>query len=624
MVNHPRGSVVVLSRYVIVLLLAVMMPAIAWPTTPARQTNALFQHASPYLAMHGEDPVHWREWNAQTLAEARKQNKILFVSSGYYSCHWCHVMQRESFRNDKIAAELNAHYIAVKVDREIDSALDARLIDFVEQTQGFAGWPLNVFITPEGYPLTGMVYAPPEQFLAVLKKVSTEWSAAPDKLSMLARKATEELNTVSHNKTSPITAGNVAALVTAFVQQSFQLADEMQGGFGDSNKFPSAPQLQALLAIYAEQPEPRLKKFLNQTLAQMASLGMRDQLSGGFYRYSVDPGWHIPHFEKMLYDNALLARLYLDASTILAEPAYAAVGRDTLDFMLREMSTSQGGFATSLSAVDAQGTEGGYYLWSDADLAKTLNATELTAVKAFWNLTGPAELPAGHHLTQSQSVEALAKQLAITPAELTKRIQSARQKMQLVRQQRQLPKDSKRLAAWNGLALSAFVAGARLFKQDKYQQAAAGIVADLRQQWWDSKRQILYRLVDKKKSLGDGSLEDYAYLAQGMYDYWQWRDTEPDRVLLDDLLTQAWQRFYSGDGWLLAQGSLLRYGDRELQIKDGVMPSPSATLVAVSLRYGKKPFTEQARRALLQGGADIEAQAFWHATLIRNLLLVQL
>lgn len=589
----------------------------------ATQPNALFHHPSPYLAMHGEDPVHWREWNASALTLAKKQNKLLFVSSGYFSCHWCHVMQRESYRNPKIAQFLNEHFIAVKVDREIDSALDAKLIDFVERTQGIAGWPLNAFITPDGYPLVGMVYVPPEQFLTVLQKVAAEWQGSAEKLANLAHAASDEVAGEQAGEARAITATNIAALTNTFLKESFTLADEMQGGFGEENKFPSVPQLQTLLSIYKEQPTDRLKQYLELTLSMMSRLGMRDQLSGGFFRYVVDPGWHTPHFEKMLYDNAQLASLYLQASRILNSPAYAEVARDTLDFMLREFATRNGGFATSLSAIDSHNVEGGYYLWTDTQLHKLLNQDEYQAATTFWSMTGTPELDAGFHLIQTKPVAVIAKELAITEKQLTTRIESARKKLITARNQRTLPKDTKVLAGWNGLTLAVLVDGYRTLQQERYRRAADDIVTQLRRYWWNDKTQTLYRLVDHSRSLADGALDDYAYIALGMYEYSRLTGAARDSVLLEQIVTQAWQRFHRQNGWLTAEKMLLQYGATEPQLKDSVLPSASAVLMNVSLRMGKAPFMDNAQQAMGKGYTALETQSFWHATQIRNLLTYQ-
>lgn len=588
--------------------------------TPAK-TNALYQHPSPYLAMHGHDPVQWHEWNETTLAKARKQNKILFVSSGYFSCHWCHVMQRESFQNDKIAAVLNTSFIAVKVDREIDTALDAKLIDFVERTQGIAGWPLNVFVTPEGYPLAGMVYVPAEQLLSILDKVAKQWRTDYSSLKNIAHDASMELTSaVVTNKSAVVPA---SVLINALTSQSFQLADEMQGGFGDENKFPSAPQLSVLLTIYAEGQDERLKKFLNSTLTQMASLGLRDQLGGGFFRYVVDPNWHIPHFEKMLYDNALLAKLYFDASVVLKEPSYAVVAQDTLDFMLREMQTATGSFAASLSAIDVQGVEGGYYLWSDEELAKLLSGPERDVLRAYWHVDGVAPLDAGHHLIQLRGLDEVAKSLTLNRQQLVELIESARHKLLTVRNLRRVPKDEKQLAGWNGLALTAFAAGYKHTRNVKYQQAAQAIVDNLNRSWWNSKTRTLSRMVANKKSLSTGMLEDYAYVAQGLFEWWQVTGNAKDRIMLEQIVEQAWQRFYNQQGWQLAENMLLRYGDRTPLIKDGALPSPSAVLLAVSLRLPNSSYAQQVKKSLGMANHELEEQAFWHATQIRNLLLRQ-
>ncbi|MGD8927195.1 MAG: DUF255 domain-containing protein, partial [Thioalkalispiraceae bacterium] len=356
--------------------------------TGKAEKNALYQHASPYLAMHGRDPVHWLEWNKDAVELARKQDKLLFVSSGYFSCHWCHVMQRESYQNEEIASLLNTSFIPVKVDRELNSALDAHLIDFVERTQGYSGWPLNTFITPDGYPLVGFTYAPPEKFIQILTGLEKEWREKKSELKRLAKNASAELSIAEVSNSAVLPTDLAAGLMDSFVNQSFTYADDLQGGYGQENKFPSVPQLNTLLTIYERKPNAQIKQFLKITLDNMAAQGLRDQLGGGFFRYVVDPNWQIPHFEKMLYDNALLAGLYYRAAGILAEPEYKNVANQTLDFILQELNTDSGAFAASLSAIDNKGIEGGYYLWDKEELTTILSDQEWKVVSLYWGLLG--------------------------------------------------------------------------------------------------------------------------------------------------------------------------------------------------------------------------------------------
>ena len=419
--------------------------------------NQLVDHGSAYLAMHGGDPVHWQQWNAKTVTLAKEQDKLLYVSSGYFSCHWCHVMQRESYQNDQIAALLNKHFIPVKVDRELNPALDDRLIDFVEGTQGHAGWPLNVFVTPGGYPLVGMVYQPPGDFRRILERIHTRWENDAAGLRELAKSTSKQLQ-----QRAPVSeALQPKALRDRFLTASLERANELQGGFGDQNKFPSVPQLSALLHLYQSGHDEIPADFLHLTLEAMAEQGLRDHLAGGFFRYVIDPAWQIPHFEKMLYDNALLASLYLQAAEVLNEPAYREVGLHTLAFMQREFQHANGGLMASFSAVDDRGVEGGYYLWQADEFKQSLNKAEFQVASRFWGVNGPPDLEHGHHLRISQSLNAVAQALNQPLARTRQRLESARDKLLLQRRQRILPRDTKQIAAWNGLALSAFVSGAQ-------------------------------------------------------------------------------------------------------------------------------------------------------------------
>ena len=318
------------------IMLYLALLALVTTSTHAALENQLKHHPVPYLAMHAEDPVHWQQWNAQTLERARRENKPLFVSVGFFSCYWCHVMQRESFRDIEVARILNASFIPVIVDRELDPALDAQLLQFVERFRGSAGWPLNVFITPQGHPILGGVYFPRLEFLAVLTRLAERWKSESGQLSLLAEQAAREL---PPSPTAP--ALTRAAATAALINQALELADHLSGGFGEQSKFPMSAQLLALLATYEAQHDTRLGEHLQLTLERMAALGLRDHLSGGFFRYTTDPAWHTPHFEKMLYDNALLATVYLRAARIFKRPDFERVARETLDFMLTRMRAPQ-------------------------------------------------------------------------------------------------------------------------------------------------------------------------------------------------------------------------------------------------------------------------------------------
>ena len=584
--------------------------------------NQLAGHSSAYLAMHGHDPVQWQEWNAATVARAKREKKLLFVSSGYFSCHWCHVMQRESYQNKAIAVLLNKYFIPVKVDREVHAALDSRLIAFVEQTQGYSGWPLNVFVTAQGYPLVGMVYVPADNFKQLLEKLAEQWQQKPAELSQLAIQASSELTTVSMASQPNVSNRLGREFEKRFLQQNYTLADEMQGGFGQQNKFPSVPQLQVLLDIYQRRPKPRLQNFLEETLKQMASQGLRDHLGGGFFRYCVDPAWQIPHFEKMLYDNALLAELYLDAARVFNSELYKSIGLETLDFMLRDMATGKGGLAASLSAVDDRGVEGGYYLWQQTELEQILDRNELAVANLVWQLEGPPDIEHGQHLVQAGNIELVADLLRKNKPLVISLLNRAQEKMLQARARRHVPKDSKRIAAWNGLALSALAKGIQAGAKDKYFPAAKALRDDLVNHLWDGRR--LARVMGKQGRLGDGGLEDYAYVARGLLDWARLSGQAADWTVAETIVRQAWTRFYSQQGWLMADQMLLRYGAGQSALADGPMPSSSAVLIKSSLRLAQRlndqGLEQQALLALSSGHSVISQEPFWYASHI-NLML---
>lgn len=583
--------------------------------------NQLAGHDSPYLAMHGEDPVAWQDWSADVLAQAKKQHELLFVSIGYFSCHWCHVMQRESYRDPQVANILNAHFISVKVDRELNPALDAYLIDFVQRTRGSAGWPLNVFLTPDGHPLVGLTYLPKDRFLALLNDLQQQWQQAPDYLTQAAAKAAAAMKGEPAMPDPALKAGDGKRYEMIMVQQAMQLGDDMDGGFGEQTKFPMVPQLDSLLSAYQRHPIPQLKTFLRLTLDRMATQGMRDHLGGGFYRYTTDQSWQTPHFEKMLYDNALLSMLYLRAAKVFNHPDYEAVARDTLDFMLREMRSPQGALIASFSAVDDAGVEGGYYLWEMETLLGILSRDEYALMELLWGLEGATSFEAGYLPRVQMSLAEAAAKLQIDETLAHKRYHSAREKLLQVRARRKLPVDDKLLAAWNGLALMALVEGSTLAGGEKYRQAAQGVRDYLVNVLWDGSR--LLRARGKAGELGQAGLEDYAFAAQGLLVWSALTNSDNDFQLAARWVNAAWQRFHGDTGWLLSDQSLLPSGFGVWVLDEGPLPSPASTLLRVSLqvaeRNGDKMLTARAKKALTAGHVQLQQTAFDHPSQVKLL-----
>jgi len=580
--------------------------------------NQLAGHPSPYLALHGSDPVAWQDWGPEVLARAKQENKLILISSGYFSCLWCHVMQRESYKNEQVADLLNQFFIPVKVDRELEPALDKRLMNYAQATIKRGGWPLNVFVSPDGLPVYAALYLPQPEFLGLLTRLTGVWKQQSERIRELALK---EKELVSFPDAKPeIELSRASELRTRAIEGIMARADSLQGGFGQSNKFPSVPQLSFLLESLKDSRNPEVIEFLEVTLDAMSTLGMVDHLSGGFYRYVVDPGWDIPHFEKMLYDNANLARLYLQAGMILDRPDYTLVARETLDFMMNQMASEQGALYASFSAVDEDEVEGGYYLWRTEQLKEFINEAEYRVFSNTWDTERSEELEAGNHLRDARPIEEVAKSLGITEQQVKKSLESARQKLLIARSQRTLPTDKKLLAGWNGLALSAFSTAAKQLNDDAYRQQAQRIKTFIMQTLW--KNDHLVRSLAKQRLVGSASIEDYASVAQGLYHWAKLSGTDEDYAQAKAVLAQGWKRFYSNNAWSYADGSLLPPADGEEILTEDSSASPSATLIQTTLalqqagKLNDQQLYHTALSALNRGEAILRSNPFWYVSQI--------
>ncbi len=556
-------------------LLLLLLP-LALPLSAGQRPLA--DHPSPYLTMHADDPVHWQLWDKRVLKRAKREKRLIFVSSGYFACHWCHVMQRESFRNTDIAELLNRYFIPVKIDRELWPELDAMLIDFVEKTRGAAGWPLNVFLSPDGHPIVGTTYLPPDRFADYLQRLQQRWVQAPDSLSSLAA-AASAVSPMTPSTTAPALSPQVLEerLRMAFLGAWRERADLLAGGFDNAAKFPQAPLLSSLLML---KDEPEIRDFLTLTLKQMAANGLRDHLGGGFFRYTIDPAWQSPHFEKMLYDNAQLAALYLEAAEVLEDEAYRRVGLETIDFMLREMRHPGGGFISALSAVDGDGVEGGHYLWRDEDLEAALGGEAAALAKRYWGMHGAMHWDRGYLPVPRLEM----------PMDGKEKLKAIKEQLRLQRQKRNLPRDNKRLAAGNALMLIALSA---VYRENGRYVTAGSTVRDYLHQLWDGKQ--LWRLLDDggKRWLPAG-IEDYAVTALALLRWADVADDERSRRLAARLVATSWQRFYGEAGWLPG-GETTLIGHRLRLLPEGALPSPAAALLEANRLLGEKaPISRQA------------------------------
>jgi uncharacterized protein YyaL (SSP411 family) len=469
--------------------------------------NRLARETSPYLQQHKDNPVDWYPWGPEALARAKAEDKPLLVSIGYSACHWCHVMEHESFEDPDTAALMNANFVPVKVDREERPDVDSIYMGAVQQMAGQGGWPLNVFIDPDGVPFYGGTYFPPEprhgmpSFRQVLEAVADAWRTRRDELREAAPRTVEALSAASRAK-APAGEPSSGQLDEAEKGLAGQF-DPNHGGFGGAPKFPPASALEFLMArIAGGTASPRAEQMVRVTLERMANGGIYDQVGGGFARYSVDAHWLVPHFEKMLYDNALLARAYLHAWQLTGDDLFRRVCEETLDWALREMRGPEGGFYSALDA-DSEGEEGKFYVWTEDELRNALG-DDAPALLSYWGVDRGPNFE-GHSILHVAGDR-------VDPGVLAR----ARRTLYDIRAQRTWPGlDDKRLTAWNALMVAALAdAGAALERADYLDAArrcAGFLLGDMR----DGDGHLLRTYKDGRASL-NAYLEDHAFLCEAL------------------------------------------------------------------------------------------------------------
>ncbi|MEM7194605.1 MAG: DUF255 domain-containing protein [Pseudomonadota bacterium] len=595
-----------------------VLTLVTLPASGQQIKNELLNHPAPYLALHGDDPVAWQKWNADTVDMSRDSGKILYLSVGYFSCHWCHVMQRESYQNDDVADFLNEHFVSVKIDRELEAALDKRLMNFAQRTLGRGGWPLNVFLTPDGQPIYALLYMRQPEFLQTLTRLQSVWENDRDRVLGLIRAENQVEFSAPSSELNPTA---IAALLQTAAPGILSRADTLAGGFGQNNKFPSAPQMEYLLDVYAENPSPDLEDFLRTTLDSMANLGMQDHLVGGFFRYTVDVNWETPHFEKMLYDNANLANLYRRAADVLNNSAYLKVSTDTLDFMKQRMWHEEGALVSAFSAVDEAGEEGGNYLWTNEELRAILSEDEFEMAVFLFGLREQNELPAGNQPRKIYTVPEYARARSLDESEVDARYASMLEKMIRARDSRPLPVDDKLLAGWNGLALFSYAEAARSLNRDDYRRDALALRDYIFRELWQDGRLIRSRV--KGNVLGSASIEDYAYVARGMWSLAQLTGDQADYDRMEEVVRKGWALFYRDNGWYEEDGSLLAPPTPTDMIADGSSASPSGILAQYTLMLAQHlndpDMRKQAISAINRGDRVLRQAPFWYVSQLKAL-----
>ncbi len=519
--------------------------------------NRLASETSPYLLQHADNPVDWYPWGSEAFERARAEQKPILLSVGYSSCHWCHVMAHESFENPAIAELMNRYFVNVKVDREERPDVDAVYMAAVQAISGQGGWPMTVFLTPEGEPFYAGTYFPPEDahgrpgFPRVLQFLAEKWQTDRERVLESARGLTEHLRAAAARTAGPgdgITPSTPARAVERFAEAF----DSSWGGFGMAPKFPSPSNLEFLLAHFAANPGTDTGQaaaaMALHTLRAMATGGMYDQVGGGFARYSVDEAWVVPHFEKMLYDNAQLARVYLHGYQLTGDGGFARIVHETLEFLLRELQDPAGGFYAALDA-DSEGVEGKYYLWTVPELERVLGPDAPLAM-AWYGVTPEGNFRDPHHpeltgrsvLTARPDIEDLERRFGLSQDDLLDRIETIQEKLFYARQERVPPGlDDKVLTNWNGLALAALAESARVLEEPAYALAAARLAEFLRADLW--RDGVLYHTWKAGQPRVPGMLEDYVYLGLGLIELYKTTGELPWLDWARDLWQAALTRF---------------------------------------------------------------------------------
>ena len=558
------------------------------PLLRAGHETALSSHPSPYLQSHADDAVHWRVNKSNAISQARKEGKLIFLSSGYESCYWCYRMKQDTFSDNKSASLINDNFLPILIDRELEPLLDAHLQDVMTQQRGFGGWPANLILTPDGYPVASFSYADPGNLEPALSELLERWQKEPEKLvsegqALLARLAQErEASERLLRDTS------LADLLQRFLQQANAASDVTYGGFGDNEKYPHLPQLDALLSLTAVVPDASLTSFLGTTLDAMLQNGLRDQLGGGFFRYTTDRQWRMPHYEQMLYTQALAVRVLARAGNQLREQRYTDAAEAALRNMLRAFRRSDGLFRSSLSAVGHDGSDGGHYLWQPGELDALLDSESRGSIEV---------------LVETSD--------GILPGLAPDAPEDLRMKLLQRREQRPPPADDKALLGLNGLVLSALAA---MSGNPEARKAGERLALLLNRA---AESDAPGRLADRPDA-GPARLDDLVYAGRGLFDWSQTRGDRRAAVNAAALLQTAHARHYDDTRWLQGELTPLPGNSVTLLIQDTQLPSPAALWIDTAWRLAES--TDQKRLGHLADTMSLvwpqalHDNTFFHAT----------
>jgi len=576
--------------------------------------NRLAHESSPYLLQHANNPVDWFGWNDEAWQLAKDQQKPVFLSIGYSACHWCHVMEHESFESQEIADYLNENFISIKVDREERPDLDSIYMNAVQMLTGHGGWPMSVFLTPDKMPFFGGTYWPPTPmrgmpgFGQVLHAVQDAWEKRRDTVLEQSQELARRIQSIGHGPAAESIKPGLVSLSATQLQERF---DDKFGGFGDAPKFPQTMNIDLLMRHYHETRNERLLNVVTTTLDKMARGGIYDHLGGGFARYSVDRRWLVPHFEKMLYDNALLVCNYVDAYRLTGNNEYAQVVRETCDYILREMTDESGGFHSTEDA-DSEGEEGKFYVWTRQEVANLLADTdvyerfcEIYDVSTGGNFEGKSILNMRHSWAE------YAKQFQTTVEQLQEEMAAARQVLLNARSQRVRPgKDDKILTGWNGLMIEALAGAGSALNEPRYQQAAAHAARFILHKLTDESGRLLHTYRHGQAKLM-GYLDDYAYMAAALFALFESTQQTEWLVECEKLVEMANKHFYDQQdgGYFYTADDHEALIARSKDFYDQSIPGPNGvmalTLAKLGSLLGDANYQSQAEEVTKAGGSVI-------------------
>ena len=558
--------------------------------TETVHTNRLIKETSPYLLQHAHNPVDWYPWGSEAFEVARREQKPILLSIGYSACHWCHVMEHESFENEAIAKLMNENFVNIKVDREERPDVDHIYMNAVQLMTHHGGWPMTVFLTPEAVPFYAGTYFPPEDrynmpgFPRVLTSMAAAYRERPDDIAETATSVLSELQRSTAVKESS------ELLSTELLDEAYRGIirnyDPTNGGFGSAPKFPPAMTLEFLLHTFYRTGEPQALEIVRHTCRKMAEGGIYDHLGGGFHRYSTDAKWLVPHFEKMLYDNALLSRLYLHYYQISNDEYARTVAEGILDYVVREMSDQRGGFYSTQDA-DSEGVEGKFFVWSLDEVKGRLGESDAVLFARYYNVTEAGNFEDENILNVTRDLSEVAKAEGITPEQLSEVLEKGRTKLFEARAQRVKPaRDEKVLTAWNGLMLASFAEAAAILNRPDYKDVATRnarfVLDNLRRDG------LLLRTYKEGEAKLNAYLEDYAFYIDGLVTLYETTGElewlKEARALTDTMIDEFWDE--EEGGFFFTGRSHETLIVRAKDFFDNATPSGNSVAAEILLRIG--------------------------------------